>query len=56
MDEDKIFDEGYGLIGNISTKMLLDQLTSEKASEYRNELKKQDKTRYEQYIEWERRV
>ncbi len=50
-----IIDGGYGLIGNLSKWLLLnDMLSEEDALDYRAELEKNDSERYNQYLEWEK--
>ena len=50
------YDEGYGLIGNITKYIMLNEIMNkEESEEYREELQKEDKEKYEQYLKYENR-
>ena len=50
------YDEGYGLIGNITKYIMLNEIMSkEEADKYREELQKEDKEKYKQYLKYENR-
>lgn len=49
------YDSGYGLIGNLTKIILLNDIFSEEDSkEYRKKLKKEDPKKYEQFLEFEK--
>ena len=51
------YDNGYGINGNPSYYILLNDLLNEKQSRIiREELKKTDKDKYSEYLEYEQRV
>lgn len=54
--DEMYLDGGYGLIGNLSTKMVLDNIPKDKAKEYREQLEKENSLAYKQYCEWEKRI
>lgn len=48
------YDDWYGLVGNIVKYMVLNEIMDkDSADEYRKSLKKQDKNKYMQYLEYE---
>lgn len=49
-------DTGYGLVGNLSTVLFLEMLNSEDERIFREELKKEDKAKYEQFLEYEKEM
>lgn len=49
-------DTGYGISGNLSTVLFLEMLDSEDEEMFRAELKKQDKEKYEQFLEYEKQM
>lgn len=54
MTKELILDGGYGLEGNISLKILLDNLPKNKRKEFEKELEKKDKEAYTQFKKWEK--
>ena len=51
----RTYDDGYGLVGNIVKYMVLNEIMDKgSADEYRKALKKQDKNKYMQYLEYEK--
>lgn len=53
--EDTFEEDGYGTVGNIVTKMMLDRILDEdEQKEYRQELKKKDGKKYKEFLEYEK--
>lgn len=51
------FDMGYGAVGNSATKFLLDHiLDDEQEKKYRDKLLKEDKDKYEEYLQYEEAI
>lgn len=55
-EENISFDGGYGYVGNMATFITLQDLPTEKAEEYRQTLKKENKEQYKEYLEYEKRL
>lgn len=54
---DDYLDGGYGLVGNISKFLILnDFMNDEQSKEYREKLKKEDSETYEQYLNFEKGI
>ena len=55
IEEDNIETYGYGDTGNLATLLMFEYMLNEDESkEYRQELKKQDKKAYDEYVEFEK--
>ena len=51
------FDMGYGAVGNSATKFLMDHiLDPEQEKRYRDKLEKEDKDKYDEYLQYEEAV
>ncbi len=51
-----VYDKGYSLERKVALTILFKNMSTEREKEYRSQLKKDDKEKYDDFVKWENKI